>query len=170
MDFLKNPFILLTNPFVFPFLIFLLLVLAINLPFIIFFYAHGFFSLFNPYIKQSDKIDSDKFNLQYLGFLFLPTRIAVKSIEVMQDNFRFQHTLFIVIFGLFVIWQILKNGYLLFNIFGWNWLSWIGFVVALVVLIFVIMVGIASFKQGVEKRWEWEERVEEIIKQRENKE
>lgn len=164
MDFLKNPFILLTNPFIFPLLIFLLFVLAINLPFIIFFYTHGFFSLFNPNIKQSDIIDSGKFNLRWLGFLFLPTRLAVKSIQATQSNFNFQFVLFVVIFGLFVIWQILRQSYLLFSLFGWNWLAWIGFILALVVLIFVVLAGFEDFKQGIERRLQREEYIKQQLK------
>ena len=152
MDFLKNPFILLTNPFIFPLLIFLLFVLAINLPFIIFFYTHGFFSLFNPNIKLSDMINSHKFNLQYLGFLFLPTRLAVKSIKTMQSNFRFRVTLFVVIFGLFVIWQIFKQSYLLLNLFGWNWLAWLGFILALIVLLLVAISGFNDMEESAKRK------------------
>ena len=161
MDFLKNPFILLTNPFIFPLLIFLLFVLAINLPFIIFFYTHGFFSLFNPSIKKSDTINSDKFNLNGLGFLFLPTRIAMKSIQSMQSNFSFQVVLFVVIFSLFVIWQIFRQSYLLLNLFGWDWLSWLGFTLALIVLLFVGWWGIDDIQKSSEKKYSMDEHFEQ---------
>lgn len=166
MDFLKNPFILLTNPFIFPLLILLLFVLAINLPFIIFFYTHGFFSLFNPNMKKSDTINSDKFNLNGLGFLFLPTRIAMKSIQSMQSNFSFQVALFVLIFSLFVIWQIFRQSYLLLNLFGWDWLSWLGFILTLIILFFVVIAGFNDIEEKAKKKYS----VDEHFKQEEKSE
>ena len=168
MDFLKNPIILLTNPFIFPLLIFLLFVLAINLPFIIFFYTHGFFSLFNPNIKQSDVINSHKFNLKHLGFLFLPTRLAVKSIQTMQINFSLRVALFVLIFSLFVIWQIFKQSYLLLNLFGWDWLAWLGFILALIVLFFVGSMGISDMVSGLENKTSLEMLNERLKQKQEN--
>lgn len=106
-------------------------------------------------------INSHKFNLKHLGFLFLPTRLAVKSIKTMQINFRFRVALFVVIFGLFVIWQIFKQSYLLFNLFGWNWLAWLGFILALIVLLLVAVSGFNDIKEGVKKKYSRDEYFEQ---------
>ena len=142
---------LLSNPFGVVISLFIVAVLAINLPFMIFFMWQGVSLVLGDYHYGGTEFDypymrGTKLPMEF-NPLFLPTFVVVGFFNMF--NYESIKEVAFLFFGVYLVYQILRQTFLFGNALGWDWARWVVFIITVVfgVVGFVVLVLVGSSEQ-----------------------
>lgn len=141
---------LLSNPFGIVISLFIIAVLAINLPFMIFFMWQGVYLVLGDYHYRGTEFDypyrGTKLPMEF-NPLLLPT-FAVVGFFNMCHYESIKKVAFLF-FGVYLVYQILRQTFLFGNALGWDWARWVVFIITVIfgVVGFVALVLVGSSEQ-----------------------